>query len=70
MALSVRSWGGIPQDVPVVGDWNNSRATKVGIYRNGTCYLDRNGNGVLDGGGTEEISWGGVSGDTPVVGSW
>jgi hypothetical protein len=54
----------------VVGDWNNSGATKVGVYRNGTWNIDRDGDGVLGGGGTEEISWGGVPGDTPVVGRW
>jgi YVTN family beta-propeller protein len=65
------SWGGVPGDLPVVGDWNNSGSTKVGIYRDGTWYLDRNGNGSWDGCGTDAcVSWGGVPGDVPVVGKW
>ena len=60
----------MPEDKPVLGDWNNSGATKVGIYRNGTWYIDRDGDGVFDGGATEEITWGGVPGDLPVAGTW
>jgi len=44
--------------------------TQVGIYRNGTWYLDTNGNESFDGCPAECIVWGGVPGDQPVVGQW
>jgi len=62
-------WGGMPEDVPVVGDWNGSGSTKIGIYRNGTWYIDRNGDGVWDG-DAETIAWGGMPEDVPMVGRW
>ena len=66
------NWGGYPEDIPVVGDWNNSGTTKIGIYRNGTWYLDKNGNGVWDGAPTDGyiVNWGGYPEDIPVVGDW
>ena len=38
-------------DVPLVGDWNHTATSKVGVFRPsaGTFYLDYNGNGVWDG---------------------
>jgi len=53
----------------VVGDWIGCGSTKVGIYRNGTWYLDKNGNGVFDG-ASETNVWGGAPQDKPVVGNW
>jgi hypothetical protein len=65
------SWGGVPGDIPVVGDWNNTGTAKIGLYRDGTWYLDKNGNGIFDGCGTDAcMSWGGVPGDIPVPGKW
>jgi hypothetical protein len=67
------SWGGDSTDIPVVGDWNNSGTTKIGVYRaaTGTWYLDTNGNGVWEGCGTDAcISWGGDPSDIPIVGDW
>jgi hypothetical protein len=46
------------------------RPASIGIYRNGTWYLDTNGNGVWDAATDGAIVWGGVPGDTPVVGTW
>jgi hypothetical protein len=62
-------FGGLAGDVPVVGDWNGSGTTKVGLYRNGLWVLDLNGNGTFDGGDTT-VSFGGIAGDVPVVGDW
>ena len=46
-------------------------ADKVGIYRDGTWYLDTNGNGTWDAGTDGYIeNWGGLPGDTLVVGTW
>ena len=62
---------------PVVGDWNGSGTTKVGVYdqNNGTFYLDYNGNHVWDGasGGDKVISgFKFIAGDTwyPLAGDW
>jgi hypothetical protein len=66
----IANWGGMPGDVPVVGEWTGGGITKIGVYRNGTWYLDKNGNGVWDGCPTECTTWGGVPGDLPVVGKW
>ncbi len=65
-----------PGDIAVVGDWNGSGRTKVGIYRNGFWILDYNGNGVYDYDGTAPndkfYGFGGTtsSGYVPVVGDW
>ncbi len=66
------SWGGSDGDVPVVGDWTGNGTTKVGIYRNGTWYLDLTGNGLYDGCVTTSkcLSWGGDPTDQAVVGRW
>jgi len=54
---------------PVVGDWDGTGITRVGIfYGLGYWALDINGNVVWDAG----IKWGalGAAGDTAVVGKW
>jgi len=67
----IANWGGMPGDVPVVGEWTGGAVTKVGIYRNGIWYLDKNGNGVWDAGTDGLIAnWGGMPGDVPVVADW
>jgi glucose/arabinose dehydrogenase len=69
-------FGGFSFDVPVMGDWTGSGTAKIGIYRNGAWYLDRNGNGAWDGCGTTPgtdicfPSFGGFGEDVPVVGDW
>jgi hypothetical protein len=65
---------GIPGDLPVVGDWDGSGKTKIGVFRNGRWFLD-NGNGKFDGCGSFPAldrcggSFG-LAGDLPVVGDW
>jgi hypothetical protein len=64
---------GLPDAVPVVGDWNGSGTTKIGIYSDGVWYLDVNGNGQWDGeaGGDRIAYFGlGLTGAVPVVGDW
>ena len=70
--LCFPAFGGYPEDIPIVGDWTGSGTTKIGIYRRGAWYLDRNGNGTWDG-CTLDIcypSFGGISQDIPVAGDW
>jgi hypothetical protein len=67
------NWGGDATDLPVLGDWNGSGSTKIGVYRKSTgyWYLDANGNGAWDGCGTDAcVNWGGDPADEPLVGKW
>jgi hypothetical protein len=58
-------------DVPVVGDWNGSGTSKIGIVRDGFLWLlDLNGDGTYEPGTDLEYAYGGVPGDIPVVGDW
>jgi hypothetical protein len=60
-----------PGDVPVVGDWNGSGTTKIGIVRDGFLWLlDLNGNGTYEPGTDLQYAYGGAAGDVPVVGDW
>ena len=52
-------------DIPVVGDWNGSGTTKIGVFRNGVWYLDTNGDNKWDT-GDAAISFG-MAGDKPIV---
>jgi hypothetical protein len=64
--------GGVANGKPVTGDWNNSGTTKIGIFSNGTWYLDLNGNGAWNGTPTDAIYYfgGGIPGALPVTGDW
>ena len=68
------AYGGIAGDVPVLGDWNGSGTSKVGVFRDGFFWvLDANGNHTFDGTGPGQdfaFPFGGISGDVPVVGKW
>jgi hypothetical protein len=62
---------GLPGWTQVTGDWNGDDRTKVGVYKDGTWYLDRNGNGVWDGPVTDRLVTAfGSPGWTPVIGDW
>jgi hypothetical protein len=63
---------GITGAVPVTGDWTGMGLTKIGVYTNGTWYIDRNGNGVWDGTPIDALfSFGtGMAGAIPVTGDW
>lgn len=58
-------------DQPVAGDWNGTGVVTIGVFRNGTWYLDLNNNGQWDGvaGGDGQFSFG-APGDIAVVGDW
>ena len=55
-------------EVPVIGDWNGDGKSKVGLYINGTWYLDFNGNGVWDGPNVDKLVYFGGPGFAPLVG--
>ncbi|MEE4378888.1 MAG: hypothetical protein V2J55_15455 [Candidatus Competibacteraceae bacterium] len=66
---------GAPSDIPVAGDWTGNGSSAVGVFRNGTWYLD-NGNFQWDGCGSFPnqdlclINTFGAPGDLPVAGAW
>jgi len=60
---------GNPKDVPVVGDWNGDGIRTIGIFRDGTWYLDVNGDGRYDEDNDRTVHFG-QAGDIPVVGDW
>ena len=53
----------------MLGDWNGDNKTEIGIYKDGTWYLDYNGNGLWDA-GIDKLDYFGTLGWTPVVGEW
>jgi hypothetical protein len=59
---------GMPEAVPVVGDWNGDGVEELGVFYRGRWYLDLNGNKVWD----DEDLWVelGEANDLPVVGDW
>ena len=63
-------YGGIPGDVPIVGDWTGTGVTQVGIFRQGFLWaLDANGDRQIDS-GDFVFGYGGLPGDIPIVGRW
>jgi hypothetical protein len=59
---------GLPGDKPILGDWLGTGHQFVGLFRNGTWFLDTNGNGLYDAGDRTFVF--GQAGDIPVVGDW
>ena len=59
--------------LPLVGDWDGSGVTKVGLFAHDSSewFLDANGNGVWDGCAVDICSQSfGVATDHPLVGKW
>ena len=68
-------FGGVAGDLPVVGDWNGSGTSKIGVYRQGFWYVDINNNGTWEGCDIPESDgcsglFGGLPKDLPVAGDW
>jgi hypothetical protein len=64
---------GLPNAIPVVGDWDGTGIKRVGVFSNGTWYLDMNGNGAWDGSSVDTVipNFGaGLPNAIPVVGNW
>ena len=59
---------GLPEAIPVVGDWNGDGHDEIGIFYKGEWFLDLNDNGQWD---TDDL-WArlGSEADKPVVGDW
>lgn len=62
---------GAVTDTPVTGDWNGDGKFDLGIFRNGTFYLDGNGNREWNGNGGGDAQFGfAAATDTPLSGDW
>lgn len=59
---------GLPEGIPVTGDFNGDGIDEIGVYVAGNWFLDLNGNGVWD----AEDLWAklGAGSDRPVTGDW
>jgi hypothetical protein len=62
---------GGPTDTPIVGDWDGTGVTRVGIYRAGAAFwaLDMNGD-IAWNPGTDRSGGFGAPGDIPAIGKW
>jgi protocatechuate 3,4-dioxygenase beta subunit len=60
---------GTESDVPVAGDWNGDGIANIGLFREGTWYLDEDGSGKWSPGDTLVERFGAL-GDIPVVGDF
>ena len=69
---AVYSWSNVsclnPQ--PVVGDWDNTGWNRIGLYCDGTWYLDLNGDNLYSAGVDRVVTNFGFVGAQPVVGDW
>jgi hypothetical protein len=63
---------GLTGAVPVTGDWTGTGTTKIGVFANGTWYLDLTGNGIWNSMPTDGLyTFGsGIPGAVPVTGDW
>ena len=65
---------GLPGDEAIVGDWDSSGRTKVGVYREGGGWYHDNGNLIYDGCGNfpdkDRCDAFGLAGDVPKSGRW
>jgi hypothetical protein len=59
---------GTKGDIAVTGDWNGDGINTIGIFRNGTWFLDMDGDGRWSAG--DVMVEFGQEGDIPVVGDW
>jgi len=59
-AQTAVSWGGLPQDKPVPGDYDGDGKTDLAVYRDGTWFILRSS------GGTATVGWGGAAEDIPL----
>lgn len=57
---------GLHDDIPVPGQWGNTRRSQIGIFRGGVWNLDADGDDVWNGAVDLAFTFGGA-GDTPVV---
>jgi hypothetical protein len=57
---------GLRTDIPVIGQWGSTKASRIGIFRDGTWNVDVNGDYVWNGSVDRAMTFG-ATGDVPVV---
>jgi|SRR5215469_2232263 len=74
LSSTVFAFGGILDDVPIVGDWRNTGNLQVGVFRDGFLWVEDT---TISLPGVPAASdtllafpYGGVRGDLPIVGHW
>jgi hypothetical protein len=60
---------GAPGWTPIVGDWNTTGFTYIGVTNGQQWYQDWNGNGAFDSGVDKAYNFG-APGWAPVLGKW
>jgi PKD repeat protein len=67
--MDIAAGFGMTGDNPVVGNWNHTTTNdKIGVFRNGSWFIDYNGNFLWD--DIDRIASLGEAGDIPVTGDW
>jgi hypothetical protein len=61
---------GLPEDIPVAGDWDGDGRDEIGVKRGRSWYLDANGNGVWNNCTSDRCYTFGRELDTPLAGDW
>ena len=61
----------VPEGQPVIGDWTGNGMMRIGVFHDGTSFLDLNGNRRWDGkNGRDGVFSFGLPGDIAVPGDW
>jgi hypothetical protein len=66
-ATDAQRYFGFAGAVPAPGDWVGNGQSRIGVYFQGTWYIDLDGSGVWDGVGTDATHLFGFPGAIPIT---